>query len=787
MKIKKVTLIEPKSPGIHVFSRIPIPRLGLPILGTILSKKGIKVKVYVEDLQKIDFDDVYQSDLVGISSITTTALRGYEIAKKVKERGIPVVLGGAHYTFLPEEGLKYADYVVRGEGEETFEELIDALINEGNLSEIRGISFRNGEIPVHNPPRNLQENLNLYPVPDLSLINEYEKMRVLPVSTSRGCPFNCSFCSVTAMNGKNYRFRNHELIIEELKNANKKHVFFVDDNFTANKERTKVLLEYMLDKNVTPEWSAQTRVDVVNDNNLLKLMKRSGCYQVYIGFESINPNTLKLFKKGQQLEQIEQSIRKLHEENIKIHGMFVFGSDEDDINTLRKTAIFAKKMDIDSVQFMILTPLPGSQTYEIYKKESRILTYDWSLYDAHHVVYTPKKMTPFELQKETFNAMSKFYSWGHILKRVWAKDAYNVLIRIYAKNIISKWKKDNRSYMKDMKSGLPYQSEDEKHLFPFSIRSKLKTIGVPGASLHLGSREFLKSFLGEVGVNFKFADIWKNANSEKTPDSIFEDACLPVKFTFNQLSELKDKVDLILIPEIKTIMPNQHCQHLSQFIEKMKTLKDGFPPIINFLFDPVNGPSYLACSKVGLLFTQNIKKIHNSYQNAVVHYKEAIMEKLKAFKDFGVRKDEKSLKIVFLSPPYILHNSNLSGPILNFLKEKELNRLTDKNISISYHPDGMDLNAQEFFCSSDSSLFDMAHKFFSDSTVDGIIILGSEGCFSSKTTRSLIENKNNVKINKPLKILQLREDLNFNSLISDIKNFLSGIDQRKEISSNHFN
>ncbi|OGL41789.1 MAG: hypothetical protein A2043_06495, partial [Candidatus Schekmanbacteria bacterium GWA2_38_9] len=767
MNIRKITLIEPKSPGIHVFSRIPIPRLGLPILGTILARKGFDVKIYVEDLNGINFDDVLSSDLIGISSITTTATGGYEIAKKANERGIPVILGGVHNTFLPDEGLKYADYIVRGEGEETFEELIDALIDGKDLSEIHGLSFKKDETPVHNPPRNLQDNLNLYPVPDLSLIDGYKKMKVLPVSTSRGCPFNCNFCSVTAINGKNYRFRNHELIIEELKKANRRHVFFVDDNFTANKERTKTLLEYMLSKNVAPEWSAQARVDVVNDNNLLKLMKRTGCYNVYIGFESINPNTLKLFKKGQQLEDIEQSIKKLHEENIQIHGMFVFGSDEDDIKTIRETVAFAKRLNIDSVQFMILTPLPGTQTYESYKKESRILTYDWNLYDAHHVVYTPKKMTPFELQKETFKAMNKFYSWVQILKRVWARDAYNVVIKTYAKNIISKWKKDNYSYMKDMKSGVPYQSEDEKHLFPFSIRSKLKTIGIPGASLHLGSREFLKSFFGEVGVNFKFADIWKNINSEKNSGSVFKDACLPVKFTFNQLSELKDKVDIILIPEIKAKIPNQYCQHLSSFIEKMKTLKDGFPPIVNFLFDPVNGPSYQACSKVGLLFTQNIKKIHNSYHNAVSNYKETIMEKLKSLKDFGVKKDEKSLKIAFLSPPYILHNSNLSGPILNFLKEKELNHLTDKNISISYLPDGTDLNVQEFFCSSDNVLFDMAHKFSSDSTIDGIIILGSEGCFSSKTTRSLIENNDDVKINKPLKVLQLREDLNFNSLISD--------------------
>ena len=780
INLKKIALIEPKSPGIHVFSRVPIPRLGLPILGTILSSKGFQVKIYVEDLDGIDFDDVYQSDLVGLSSITTTAPRSYEIAKKVRGRGIPVVLGGAHNTFLPDEGLEHADFVVRGEAEETFEELIDALVNRKDLDGIAGLSFKRGESLVHNPPRPLNDNLNLYPVPDLSLIQGYKKMKVLPISTSRGCPFNCNFCSVTAINGKNYRFRTHELIIEELKKANGRHVFFCDDNFTANKERAKVLLEYMLQKNLMPEWSAQVRVDVVNDPDLLKLMKRTNCYHVYIGFESINPKTLKLFKKGQSIEHIERSIRKLHEAKIKIHGMFVLGSDEDEKATIRETVKFAKRLNIDSVQFMILTPLPGTQVYDNFKRESRILTTDWSLYDAHHVVYVPKKITPMELQTETIKAMKNFYSWSQIFKRVMVADSFNVLIKTQAKYFISKWEKLNHSYMKQIKTGVPYENEEEKSSFPFLNLSKLKTIGIPGASLHLGSREFLNSFFKGIGINFRFADLVKDVPLMKGLSSAPSESCLPVKFAYNQLAELKDKVDLILFPEIRGAKSGQYCTKLSNLIEKIKSLKEEFPPIVNFSFDSFYGPSYLACSKIGLLFNQNIKKIHQAYQNAVDQYKESIIEKLKIFKEFSLKRNEKSLNIAFLSPSYILHNSYLSGPILNYLKEKEVNLVTDKFSGKRFPVDGSPFHGQEFFCGSGESLLDLTMNFASDSTVDGILVLGSDGCLSFHSVKQGIEKQDNSGIDKPIKLLQLEEDLNFDNMISDIGLFLSSIEQWKK-------
>jgi hypothetical protein len=162
---------------------------------------------------------------------------------------------------------------------------------------------------------------------------------------------------------------------------------------------------------VTPHWGAQVRTETVDDPEMLELMRRSNCFNVYVGFESINPRTLKLFQKKQDLDKIERANERFHAHNIKIHGMFVIGSDEDDQETLDATAAFAKSRQLESVQFMILTPCPGSPDWDHqYAKGSKdILTTDWSLYDGHHVVHQPRKLSPYELQVGSTRAMKKFY------------------------------------------------------------------------------------------------------------------------------------------------------------------------------------------------------------------------------------------------------------------------------------------------------------------------------------------------------------------------------------------
>lgn len=195
--IKNVVLIEPKAPGFHVFSRYKLPRLGLPLLGAVLEQElGISVKIYFQECARIDWDEVEKADMVGISTITSTAPAAYGLVDRVKKTcGAIVVMGGPHVTFLPEEALeKGADFVIRGEGEESLVELIRVLSGQGgDIGDIGGLSYlRDGEVR-NNPEREWIGDLSALPWPKLSLIQGFEKRSIIPIMTSRGCPFSCSF------------------------------------------------------------------------------------------------------------------------------------------------------------------------------------------------------------------------------------------------------------------------------------------------------------------------------------------------------------------------------------------------------------------------------------------------------------------------------------------------------------------------------------------------------------------------------------------------------------------
>ena len=438
-KIGKVTLIEPQPPGYHVYSRVALPRLGLPILGAILKKKGIDVSIYCQGFEPIDYDDVLSSDLVGISTTTSTASEGYRIADRVREAGIPVAMGGSHVSFLADEALEHADFCVRGEGEYSFPELIDAVDAGSGFGGIDGLSYRIGDDIRHNPNRGLVENLDDIPFADLSLISGHDKIKLTPLSTSRGCPFDCNFCSVTKMFGRRYRQRSIESVVDEIERLDPKKLFFYDDNFTANPSRSKEMLETMLSRGVVPKWTAQTRADVVRDRELLKLMKRSNCYMVYVGFESVNPATLEEYNKRQTVDEIVEAVRLLHEHGIMTHGMFIFGADHDDAASLRSTVEFALKNHIDTVQLVVLTPLPGTPFFSDMEQQGRLLTKEWHLFDGHHVVHQPHQMSPVELQMEWFRAVKRFYSLGECAKMLFGVDFLKFAAKFNANLLCGRW------------------------------------------------------------------------------------------------------------------------------------------------------------------------------------------------------------------------------------------------------------------------------------------------------------------------------------------------------------
>ncbi len=464
--MSKIVFIEPKPPNLHIFSKFKSPRLGIFILGNIMKKRGWDVDVFVEDIEPIDWDRIQSADIVGISSITSTAPRAYKIADKVRDIGIPVIMGGAHPTFLTEEALEHSDFVIRGEGENPLIAFINAWEKKGDFSSVPSLSYRKNDIIVHNPAGNFIPDLDKIPFPDFSLFKGKNKLtadgETISIQTSRGCPFYCSFCSVTLMFGRKYRHRSVENIIQELQQyKNEKHIiFFNDDNFAANPKQTKELLKAMIREKFKFKWSAQVRVDVGKDEEMVKLMRKSGCRTLFIGFESVNAKSLYEMKKSQKVEDIIRAIEILHKYDIHIHGMFMLGLDHDNWKTVKETVRFARRANLTSVQFLLLTPLPGTELYEKIKSDNRILFKDWSLYDAHHVVYRPTNFTLFELQKAQIYCHKKFYSWLERIRKLSIGDVKGFLINFYAHHLNRIWKKKNKVFLRVLALLKPHKNAE---------------------------------------------------------------------------------------------------------------------------------------------------------------------------------------------------------------------------------------------------------------------------------------------------------------------------------------
>jgi radical SAM superfamily enzyme YgiQ (UPF0313 family) len=461
LKIGKIVLIEPRSPSIQFFNLARMPRLGLPILGAILKRMKLKVKIFCENLAPINWQEVARADLVGISVLTNLAPRAYQIATKIKEiakemgRKIPIVMGGPHPTFLPEEALANgADFVIRYEGEETLKELVECLQGKGTktLKEIQGLSYFENEEIKHNPGRPLVKDLDTIPLPDFSLIEGSERINFIPLQTSRGCPHDCEFCSVIQMFGRGVRCRSPESVIEEIKRTNpRRHIFINDDNFSADPRKALALLEAMKKAGIYRDWSTQETVAIAWKKEVMKLMRETGCVRLYQGLESFNPEALKGWHKPQTPEMIKEAISILHHQGFLIHGMFVLGSDFDTPETIRETAKLALRYGIDTAQFFTLVPPPGTRLYQRLKTEKRIIDQDWSHYDGHYVVFLPKQMTPWQLQELAIEAFQRFYTFWRGIKWAIRGKVRNSFFAFYGSQLIKKWLAENSQFLEELK------------------------------------------------------------------------------------------------------------------------------------------------------------------------------------------------------------------------------------------------------------------------------------------------------------------------------------------------
>ncbi|MBN1523651.1 MAG: radical SAM protein [Spirochaetales bacterium] len=463
MKIHKIVFIEPKAENLHIYSRYELPRLGSVLLATMAKNAGYDVEVLFVNEEEV-YTGSIDCDFAAVTTITTTALSAYRICDYFRGKNIPVAIGGPHVSFLSDEAMEHADFCIVGEGETPFMQLLEALNSNKGLEGISNLIYKNNGKTVKNSMSNPECDLDTLPMPDISLVNKGKKKqklglfqnKMIPIQASRGCPFDCTFCSVTGMFGKKYRFRSTEKIIEELLqyDPKKNWIFFYDDNFAAHKKRTKELLREMIKLDVKYKWSTQVRTDIAKDPELLDLMHKAGCRVVYVGLESVDSAVLKEMKKSQSAEDIEISVKAIRKKGIHVHGMFVFGFDADTPETIATTARFAIDKKIDTVQFMVLTPLPGTPFYNKIEKEGRLLHHEWDKFDAHHITFEPKNISAFDLQQAQIEAHSRFYSIGNIFKRLLRGRFGSVIIGLYAHFLNKKWKKHEENYLSLLKNKL---------------------------------------------------------------------------------------------------------------------------------------------------------------------------------------------------------------------------------------------------------------------------------------------------------------------------------------------
>jgi len=356
---------------------------------------------YDDRLEQVYYDQ--PTDLVAISIETYTARRGYQIAREFRRRGVPVVMGGYHATFCPEEVLEHADAVCVGEAEGVWHNILEDTVS-GRLS---------GVYPC-------PSSLKLQGVsPDRSIFRGKNYFKIAMVETGRGCCFRCNFCSITAFYKATYRRRPIDEIVEEIQQLKEKVVFFVDDNVIGDINNAKELFRTL--KPLGIKWISQASINVAQDLELLDLMAESGCMGLLIGFESLNSDNLTCMGKSvNQVLGFRQVLRALRERGIFIYGTFMFGFPSDSPQLIGDTVWFAKKQKLFLAAFAHLIPFPGTPLYNQFRVEGRLVYDRWWMSEAYRfgqVPFRPARMEPSELEQYCHQARRDFYGLRSILRR----------------------------------------------------------------------------------------------------------------------------------------------------------------------------------------------------------------------------------------------------------------------------------------------------------------------------------------------------------------------------------
>lgn len=448
----KLLLINPATThsGLGNIKATAWPPLNLPYLAA-MTPSHYQIEAIDENIEPFIFRE---ADIVGITAFTSSVQRGYQIAQIYQEKGIPTVMGGIHVSMMPEEALHYCDVVVVGEAETVWSKVLSDFESGCLKEQYQGV----------------WESLDNLPMPRRDILkNQYYGWG--SIQTSRGCPMNCAFCSVTAFNGRRFRRRPLEAVIAELETIPQKKVLITDDNIIGygkeDLEWARVFFSRILEKGIKKTFFAQASIQFGEDAAFARLASRAGLKIIFVGMESINPRTLSAFKKEINLKRLQKTqykalIETIRKAGIVFLGAFVLGGDEDDPSVFHATLDFIRASRIDVLQVTKPTPLPGTQLWHSLKEEGRIacdnFPADWDDYSLSRLVFKPRGMTIEEVYEG-------FTYLRHIYYRSWETVQRTLSTLIATKSITTTFiaYRLNASYRKAFKNSKRYRQYRHKN------------------------------------------------------------------------------------------------------------------------------------------------------------------------------------------------------------------------------------------------------------------------------------------------------------------------------------
>jgi len=389
--------------GLHRVFGHKMPPMALLVLAAAARRCGWRVRVVDLNEEPLPAE---RPDAVGITVWTMLAPQAYALADSFRARGVPVVLGGVHVSLLPTEAIRHADAVVVGEAESVLPAVLEDLRTGRSQGLYRGEWLTMGAVP---------------PVEEwLDLVREMPLTRYIPkntLQTTRGCRFNCDFCSVIRINGRGSRHRAAADAAAEMASVVRHgqrlgsfaYTFLLDDDLAADREYTGELCEAILSAGVRTTWGAQASIGFAQDEELVRLASRSGCRVVFTGFESVSRQTLIECNKKNRPSQFREAVARLHRHRIMVEGGFIFGFDHDTPQVFSETVEFVEAIEVDAAHFAILTPYPGTHTFARMVEQGRVLHYDWGRYDLYNVAIQPAQMTVDQLQEGLWASYRAFY------------------------------------------------------------------------------------------------------------------------------------------------------------------------------------------------------------------------------------------------------------------------------------------------------------------------------------------------------------------------------------------